>query len=47
MKDYCDCLGIEVRERVSLSNMLASCLVEQAGQLERVQQDIKVGTQTH
>ena len=42
LKDYSDCLGIEVSERVNLSNMLASCLTHQAQQLARVQQDVKV-----
>jgi regulator of Ty1 transposition protein 103 len=42
LKDYSDCLGIEVNERVNLSNMLASCLVKQARQLEKVHKDLKV-----
>ena len=42
LKDYSDCLGIEVSERVNLSNMLASCLVQQARQLEKVHKDLKV-----
>lgn len=42
LKDYCDCLGIEVSERVNLSTMLASCLAHQAQELARVQQDVKV-----
>lgn len=42
LKDYCDCLGIEVSERVNLSTMLASCLAHQAQELAQVQQDMKV-----
>ena len=43
LKDYSDCLGIEVSERVNLSTMLASCLAHQARELARVQEDVKVG----
>lgn len=42
LKEYCDCLGIEVSERVSLSNMLASCLVQQATKLAEVKENMKV-----
>ncbi|CAI8057318.1 hypothetical protein GBAR_LOCUS31241, partial [Geodia barretti] len=42
LKDHSDCLGIEVSERVNLSNMLASCLVQQARQLEKVHKDLKL-----
>ena len=42
LKDYSDCLGIEVSERVSLSQMLVSCLAQQTRELTRVQQDLKV-----
>ena len=42
LKEYSDCLGIEVSERVNISNMLAACLAQQAQELARVQQDMKV-----
>lgn len=42
LKDYSDCLGIEVSERVNLSTMLTTCLAQQARDLAKVQEDVKV-----
>ena len=42
LKEYCDCLGIEVSEGVNLSTMLASCLAQQASELARVKENMKV-----
>ena len=42
LKDYSDCLAIEVSERANLSTMLTSCVAHQAQELARVQQDVKV-----
>ena len=46
LQDYCECLGIEVNERINLLNMLKGCRAHYTQLLAETLQAAKVGAYT-
>ncbi len=46
LQDYCECLGIEVNERINMVDMLTECKAYMSRQLAELQETAKVGPHT-